>query len=210
MPATTGWKRRSRSNTWLFAEKSRAIAPARVAAGKIVSPRAANEPVMPVDIMQNNPIATAIRSVRFADSVKRLPPVGSHFAVSASAATSSSVFPKCRHKNPARLADRSMPTCSKRTSIAPRIASFSKSIAAEMAEYRGQSPLVVRRQVQTRRTTMSTSDKPLVSRCVNSIKVLDWTDVGRISPLHRGQWLPQPAPDPVARTKAPHRITVML
>jgi hypothetical protein len=27
------------------------------------------------------------------------------------------------------------------------------------------------------------------------------------SPLHSGQWLPQPSPDPDARTKAPNRMT---
>ncbi len=30
---------------------------------------------------------------------------------------------------------------------------------------------------------------------------------GTTSPLHNGQWLPHPAPDPLARTKAPHRTT---
>ena len=33
---------------------------------------------------------------------------------------------------------------------------------------------------------------------------------GSISPLHNGQWPPQPAPEPVARTSAPHRITTTL
>jgi enamine deaminase RidA (YjgF/YER057c/UK114 family) len=32
---------------------------------------------------------------------------------------------------------------------------------------------------------------------------------GTTSPLHNGQWLPHPAPDPLARTKAPHRTTRM-
>ena len=30
---------------------------------------------------------------------------------------------------------------------------------------------------------------------------------GKTSPLQSGQWFPHPAPDPVARTSAPHRIT---
>ena len=33
---------------------------------------------------------------------------------------------------------------------------------------------------------------------------------GTTSPLQRGQWLPQPAPEPVARTYAPQRITPRL
>jgi hypothetical protein len=30
---------------------------------------------------------------------------------------------------------------------------------------------------------------------------------GTTSPLHNGQWLPHPAPDPLARTYAPHKMT---
>jgi hypothetical protein len=37
-----------------------------------------------------------------------------------------------------------------------------------------------------------------------------FSERGRISPLHNGQWLPHPAPEPVALTNAPHRITPML
>jgi hypothetical protein len=33
---------------------------------------------------------------------------------------------------------------------------------------------------------------------------------GTISPLHSGQWLPQPAPEPVARTNAPQTMTSRL
>jgi hypothetical protein len=36
-----------------------------------------------------------------------------------------------------------------------------------------------------------------------------WTvgDCGITCPLQRGQWLPHPAPEPEARTKAPHSTT---
>jgi hypothetical protein len=37
--------------------------------------------------------------------------------------------------------------------------------------------------------------------------VLMLPDLGTISPLQVGQWLPQPAPEPLARTYAPHTIT---
>src|SRR5262249_50271179 len=43
-----------------------------------------------------------------------------------------------------------------------------------------------------------------------SIKVCVWPVAGMITPLQRGQWLPHPAPEPVARTYAPHRITKTL
>jgi len=51
---------------------------------------------------------------------------------------------------------------------------------------------------------------PLVTRCVSSITVSMRGSRGRTSPLHSGQWLPHPAPDPLARTNAPHRMTAML
>ena len=48
---------------------------------------------------------------------------------------------------------------------------------------------------------------PLVRRCVSSTSVATAGARGTISPLQSGQWAPQPAPEPEARTKAPHRIT---
>src|SRR5260370_31611472 len=48
---------------------------------------------------------------------------------------------------------------------------------------------------------------PLVIRCVNSMIVSIRGTSGTTSPLHSGQWLPQPAPEPLARTYAPQRIT---
>src|SRR5260370_23853786 len=47
-------------------------------------------------------------------------------------------------------------------------------------------------------------------RWVNSITVSTRGDSGITCPLHSGQWFPHPAPDPVARTSAPHRITSTL
>ena len=53
----------------------------------------------------------------------------------------------------------------------------------------------------------NTPDKALVSRWVNSIRVSMRGARGTTTPLHSGQWLPHPAPEPVARTNAPHRTT---
>ena len=57
--------------------------------------------------------------------------------------------------------------------------------------------------------TTSSSATPLVARCVNSIIVASAGARGSTSPLQSGQCAPQPAPEPVARTKAPHRMTAM-
>lgn len=50
---------------------------------------------------------------------------------------------------------------------------------------------------------------PLVARCEYSISVPIVGEGGITSPLQVGQWAPQPAPDPVARTTAPHKMTRM-
>ena len=59
-----------------------------MALGKIVSPSAASEPVIPVAITQNKPIAITIRSNHFAEDTKGRGLFVSHLAVSVSAATS--------------------------------------------------------------------------------------------------------------------------
>ena len=55
--------------------------------------------------------------------------------------------------------------------------------------------------------TTPTSATPLIIRCVNSMMVSMRGATGTTSPLHSGQWLPHPAPDPLARTYAPHSTT---
>ncbi len=66
------------------------------------------------------------------------------------------------------------------------------------------------RQTQASRTTTPTSASPLVIRWENSISVATPGSRGIITPLQSGQCSPQPAPDPLARTYAPQRITATL
>ena len=58
----------------------------------------------------------------------------------------------------------------------------------------------------TKRIT-KTPASVLVILWTNSIVVSILANTGKTSPLHNGQSLPQPAPDPVARTTAPQSIT---
>ena len=44
-------------------------------------------------------------------------------------------------------------------------------------------------------------------RWPSSISVAMEGERGTTSPLQNGQWLPHPAPEPLARTNAPHRMT---
>jgi hypothetical protein len=57
------------------------------------------------------------------------------------------------------------------------------------------------------RPNESSIARPLLRRWTNSMMVLAPGATGTITPLQDGQWLPHPAPDPVARTTAPQMIT---
>jgi hypothetical protein len=67
-----------------------------------------------------------------------------------------------------------------------------------------------RRSDQRHRANTRTKASPLPRRWTNSMTVAWAGSSGRTTPLHSGQWLPQPAPEPVARTNAPHRMTPRL
>ena len=49
-------------------------------------------------------------------------------------------------------------------------------------------------------TSTKRPESPEVIRWVNSMMVAALFERGKTSPLQVGQWLPQPAPDPLART----------
>jgi hypothetical protein len=98
-------------------------------------------------------------------------------------------------------------TSSKSTRPAPTAASVTMKNIDNPAPSRAGWPGRHTRKVQMRSTTTARSAMPLVRRCENSIRVAVSADRGRTSPLQSGQCAPQPAPDPVARTYAPHRMT---
>ena len=68
-------------------------------------------------------------------------------------------------------------------------------------------PALKIRQPQTISAAIRTRLSPDVTRWLNSITVSSAAARGTATPLHSGQWLPHPAPEPVARTNAPQRIT---
>ncbi len=112
--------------------------------------------------------------------------------------------------NIARAMDWLSATNSKSTSPAPTAASPSIRSMEMTAALRAACPLGLVRKAITRRPTTSSSARPLVSRWESSMIVSIRGARGTTSPLQSGQWLPHPAPDPVARTTAPHRMTAML
>ncbi len=75
------------------------------------------------------------------------------------------------------------------------------------AALRTGDPLAVPRNTTATRPSAATPASALVIRCPNSMIVLSVGAVGMTSPLHSGQWSPQPAPEPDARTNAPQSTT---
>ena len=107
----------------------------------------------------------------------------------------------------ARATESFSPTRRKRTSPAPTAASVRMKKTDAPAARRAGWPFGRSRKTHSASASTSSRARPLVARWVNSIMVSRAGARGRTSPLQSGQWAPQPAPEPVARTKAPHRMT---
>ena len=153
------------------------------------------------------PTNAATRVTTTAPCTRGRSPLLAHQAVSVSAPTSRNVFSRCPAIHHARAVETSSATSSSSTSPAPISASRTISTPDATAARRTMCPGGKRRQAPTTSATTSSSATPLVSRWPSSISVSMLGDRGTTSPLQRGQWLPQPAPEPVARTNAPQRIT---
>ncbi len=90
---------------------------------------------------------------------------------------------------------------------APMATSTSMKAPPASAAPRTRWPRGKARHAHTTCTSTASADRPEVTRWNSSMAVLWPIACGTISPLQVGQWLPQPAPEPVARTSAPHRMT---
>ena len=176
-------------------------------AGNSVSPSAATAPLAPATSSATHPVTRGAMPRRFAANGK---PTVSHQAVNVSAASSRNVFSRCAATNIARAIVALSATSWNSTSPAPIAASLRISTPDITAPARAGCPARQVRNVATRSATTASSARPLVARCENSIKVATPAARGTTSPLQSGQWAPQPAPEPVARTYAPHRMTATL
>ena len=117
------------------------------------------------------------------------------------------MFTKCSAIHNARPTCALSPTYSNSTIPAPIAFSKMMKTTPSIAARRTWLPREVSRQAQTPCTNTTNVASSALPRCDHSMIVLVVGSVGMISPLHIGQWLPQPAPEPVARTSAPHKIT---
>ena len=142
-------------------------------------------------------------------------------AVQTSAATKNKVFARCKAITRARAADESPATrrCKTRTAPTPASPTINPKAqpAARLCSDLNRPEAIKRDPLRTKKNSEATisRDSPLVMRWENSIHVavegakapIAEPAEGKIWPLQRGQWLPHPAPDPEARTNAPHTIT---
>ena len=110
------------------------------------------------------------------------------------------MFARCSGITIARARLSSWATSLNSTSPAPSSASTTMKTSEAIPARRAGWPAATVRQIQTASTKTATSARPLESRCENSIIIAVSGARGTTSPLQSGQWAPQPAPEPVART----------
>jgi len=120
------------------------------------------------------------------------------------------VFSRCSASAITRRTEASVATRASSTSPAPSSASPIMNPSAKPAAVRAGWPAGRTSRAQANSPTTKSSASPLVTRWVSSMRVAVVGARGTTAPLHSGQWLPQPAPEPEARTYAPHRITSRL
>ena len=87
---------------------------------------------------------------------------------------------------------------------------MTSSAVESPAKTRAALPLGVARKTQTTSAIRVRTETVTVWRWMNSMTVCQVGETGMTCPLHSGQLLPQPAPDCVERTTAPHSATKML
>ncbi len=93
------------------------------------------------------------------------------------------------------------------TSTMPTSASVTEKTVVATAALRTAEPFSNSRYDHTSSTTTNGRNTPVDTRCAYSIHVLACWASGMAAPQQSGQWLPQPSPEPLARTKAPHTMT---
>ena len=204
--ASTGWITRRRMSRCEVGERSARSASAIVCDGKSVSPSAAMAPLTPTNSSASVRPVTVVTVPE-----RRLALTGaapdSQCAVNVIAATSRKVFTRCTAMNIARAMLALSATSSNNTSAAPTPASVSMKNIDHAAARLAACPAGQTRKVHHITATTPRSARPLVRRCEYSTSVCRLASRGITWPLHKGQWLPHPAPAPVARTYAPHRMT---
>ena len=197
--ASRGCRTRSRRRSCDVGETFRASACSSVVAGWSVSPRAATVPLAPT--IRRPAKASAKRQNSCGRPRQRsAEPPFAQYAVSPRAASRKKVFTRWAARYMARAIESFSATRRNSTRPAPTAASLNMKNIDAPAPNRAGSPAGRERKTAISKPTTASSASPLVARCEYSIKVCADGERGMTSPLQSGQWLPQPAPDPLART----------
>ncbi len=197
----------ARTRRWAVAEKSARKPSVSEADGKSVSPSAVTAPLMPTMMTASERQQPARQEPALpaqADRARRPP---AHQAVNARTASSRKVLIRCSAMEIARPTESLSAVSPASTSHAPMSASrMMKTPEATRVLRTGwpgsrQPPApddehADQDDAQARRETVGELDDRLELR-----------RRGTTTPLQSGQWLPHPAPEPVARTNAPQRMT---
>ena len=146
------------------------------------------------------------RALRRCSRKRSRPPPDSQKTVSTRPPSRTKVLTRWIGTETARATEASSATHSARTMTAPISASMTIEIPDTTAPTRAGWPRSTRRKTIHTRAATTSSATPLAARCVNSIAVAP-SSSGTSVPLHDGHERPHPAPDPVARTSAPSRMT---
>ena len=209
MIAKRGCSARSRTKRWAPGAKSCAkpFADSDVG-GNSVSPSAVTAPLAPTTSMPTSAGPRTHPTTRRSPERGASPP-DAHHAVIVIDPRRKNVFTRCSPTLSARFIDASCATSSNKHQRRAEqgFADSMNPVASNAAPLRTMCPRGYARMLHTRRPTVSARDRPLVRRCEYSMRVSTRAARGRTSPLHRGQWLPQPAPEPLARTNAPQTTT---
>ncbi len=187
---------RRRSRKWEVTDRS---SQAKERSGKMVSPRAVTAPLMPTKSRPRVPNPRSQGNAFQPLFLGAATPLV-HRAVRARAASSRKVLTRCTAITTARAMESSFTTSSNLTSPAPTAASISKKTMDSPTAQRARCRFGNARNTAITSPKTRKPSSPEVRRWENSIRVSTSGLRGKTSPLHRGQWRPQPAPEPVART----------
>ena len=202
--ATTGCRTRRRVSQEDVDEKSSAIPSITDSAGKRVSARAVTAPVAAISSMPMAKPKIGRESGRSSWTVRSR---STQYTTSVRPASRIRVFTRWMGTEIARASEASFSTHSKMTITAPISDSERIPTPESTAAFRTGAPRWLVRKMRTMSQARRSSAIPDEARCVNSMAVAP-SNSGRMTPSQVGHDAPHPAPDPVARTSAPSRITI--
>ena len=198
---------RSRTAKWASGSNFCASPSLRLSAGKSVSPKAVMAPNALRMSMATSATPSKWRDGRFSPPSRRGEPPAAHHTTSVNAPTNNMVLTRWKPTTTARVMEVSPATNSNKTRPAPKAPSKIVKPKLATAAFRTRCATGYARNAHTTCPMLKKPSMALVRRWLSSIHVSICSGRGITWPLQVGQCWPHPAPDPVARTYAPHIMT---